>query len=81
MTLRQAIDAVRACGLQLKWDRDLGEYTVRIPGRPAADYFTDDREDAVATARAMATQLAMFATFATMPAVRVVCNNRLFNGR
>lgn len=30
-----------------------GEFKVGIPGRPEADYFTDDPEDAVATAREM----------------------------
>lgn len=52
MTLKQATDTVRSLGLSLS-KRD-GEYRVRIPGNPDADYFTDDMEDAVSTAAAMA---------------------------
>ena len=37
---------------------EFNEYIVRIPGRPQADYFTDDLQDAVDTARAMAARKA-----------------------
>lgn len=33
---------------------ELQEYRVRIQGRPDADYFTDDRHDAIQTAAAIA---------------------------
>lgn len=33
------------------------EYVCKLPGRPEADYFTDDRDDAMATARAMDEQV------------------------
>lgn len=34
-------------------DPEWNEYVVKLPGKPEADYFTDDFEDARATARAM----------------------------
>lgn len=36
------------------WNAETAEYVCRIPGRPASDYFTDDKDDANATALAMA---------------------------
>lgn len=54
LTLRNAQAEVRAMGLQLISNPEFNEYIVRIPGRPQADYFTDDLKDAVDTARAMA---------------------------
>ena len=35
------------------FDEELGEYQVRLKGRPGATYYTDDRADAFATAQAM----------------------------
>lgn len=35
-------------------DSDTGEYIVKLIGAPKADYFTDDKDDAIATMRAMA---------------------------
>ncbi len=34
-------------------DSELGEFTARLNGDPKSDYFTDDRDDAIATADAM----------------------------
>lgn len=31
-------------------DSEFNEYSVRIIGKPEADYFTDDKDDALATA-------------------------------
>lgn len=51
-TVKQAFAAIRALGL--KPARVDGEWRIRIPGRPAADYFTEDTADAISTAAAMA---------------------------
>lgn len=60
MTLRQATTTVRALGLTLRHDYNLGEYHVHVPGNHDMDhgpcYFTDDRDDAVGTARHMANE-------------------------
>lgn len=60
MTLRQATIAVKAVGLTLRHDYSLGEYHVHVPGNHDLEhgpcYFTDDRDDAVSTARAIANQ-------------------------
>jgi len=58
LTLRQAQAEVRSMGLRLISNPEFNEYIVRIPGRPQADYFTDDLQDAVDTARAMAARKA-----------------------
>lgn len=54
LTLRQAQAEVRAMGLRLISNPEYNEFVVRIPGKPEADYFTDDLKDAVDTARAIA---------------------------
>lgn len=56
MTLKQATTIVKELGLSLtKTD---GEYRVRIPGQPEADYYTSELDDAIDTARAMAADAA-----------------------
>lgn len=58
MTLKQAKAEVAALGYRLHYSPEFREYVVAVPANRKADYFTDDREDAVATARAMAEQRA-----------------------
>jgi len=53
MTQKQLFAQVRALGLLITKNED-SEYCIRIPGQPRADYFTEDREDALHTARLMA---------------------------
>lgn len=54
LTLRQAQAEVRAMGLRLISNPEYNEYIVRVPGRSQADYFTNDLQDAVDSARTMA---------------------------
>jgi len=58
ITLKQAQALVRSLGLRLKYSAEYAEYTVVVPHNRAADYFTNDRADAVATAQAMARRVA-----------------------
>lgn len=51
MTLNEAKQKVREYGFVLKYSD--GEYEVHVPNNPNASYFTDDRDDAVSTARDM----------------------------
>ncbi|MBS0641662.1 MAG: hypothetical protein JSS43_17505 [Proteobacteria bacterium] len=53
MTQQQLFDAVRALGLVCR-RTDWGDYRVAYPGDEASAYYTDDREDALFTARHMA---------------------------
>ena len=46
----------QVASLGFKLDHDGSDYIVRYPGRSAADYFTDDLQDAIGTARYMATE-------------------------
>lgn len=52
---RRKIETVRREGQEatVYRDREWDEYVVKLKGRPSADYFTGDREDAIATARKM----------------------------
>ena len=54
-TKKTAIDFVKKTfpGITLYWNSDEGEFVVKIKGKPKADYFTNDLEDAVLTARRM----------------------------
>lgn len=36
------------------YDAELREYRIKLLGSPHADYFTDDKDDAIATMKAMA---------------------------
>jgi hypothetical protein len=56
LTVKTATYLIR--GLGLTCVRKDGEFKVGIPGAPEADYFTEDAEDALLTARAMALELA-----------------------
>lgn len=51
-TDKRAFDYIRALGLKVL--KNNGEWRIRIPGKPEADYFTNDRTDAVLTAERMA---------------------------
>lgn len=54
MTLAQAKDRVRKLGLVLRYSPALQEYEVAERRRPrGTGYFTNDRDDAVSTARAL----------------------------
>jgi hypothetical protein len=56
MTLSKAKAIVAEYGLRLvKCD---GEYVIRVPGNPNADYFTSDLDDALGTARMIWHELA-----------------------
>lgn len=50
MTNKQLKAAVKWLGLTAKWDGEAEEWTIRIPGLPEADYFTNDKRDALGTA-------------------------------
>jgi len=54
MTLKEAKKIVKDLGLRLDYDSALREYTVYTPYHARDAYYTDDRQDAVDTARAMA---------------------------
>ena len=56
ITDREVFDAIRKLGLQVA--KNKGEWRIRIPGKPEADYFTDDGIDALGTARKMAANTA-----------------------
>lgn len=45
--------------VSVHWDRDLGEYQVRVKGNKAATYYTDDQGDALATAQHMRNNLSI----------------------
>lgn len=53
MNIKEAERKIRQLGLVPR--REGGEWCIHLPGHPEADYFTDDNEDAVATAQAMVT--------------------------
>jgi hypothetical protein len=54
-TQAQVRAAARAAGMVAKWDRDWQEWIVNFPGgAEATSYHTDDPQDAIDTARAMA---------------------------
>lgn len=57
MTLKKAKATVRDLGFGLSHNANLREFKVIVPGNPDATYFTDDLQDAVDTARAMALSL------------------------
>lgn len=54
-TQKQALALIRQLGLKVKVID--GEYQVTIPGRPESTYFTEDANDAIQTARHMATEM------------------------
>jgi len=59
MTLKQATELCREVGMRLTYNRDWNEYRVTPANLPAhraeaVAYYTDDRNDAVATAFHMA---------------------------
>lgn len=39
--------------IKIYFNSDLAEYTVKITGKPAATYYTDDKADALSTAQLM----------------------------
>jgi hypothetical protein len=54
MTIRQTLAAIKALpNVTARYSAEYREFTVRLIGRPEADYFTDDRTDALQTAIAM----------------------------
>lgn len=53
-TIAEAKRIVCEMGLILKWDSNIREFCVKVPGNPNADCYTDHVEDAINTARAMA---------------------------
>lgn len=54
-TVKETATIIRSLGLTVA--RDGREWRVRIPGAPEADYFTDDNEDAIATAKHMSREM------------------------
>lgn len=63
MRKSDVIAAVKAAGMHARWDRDAGEWRVTLPYGEASDerrkaiaYYTDDADDAIATAKAMRAQ-------------------------
>ena len=51
-TVRDAIAVIKMWGIAVKYDRDNNEFRITTGGEAAA-YYTDDADDAVATARMM----------------------------
>jgi hypothetical protein len=54
MSIKQTLSAIRALGLTATYDYELREFCITLKGNCASAYFTDDRDDALATARHMA---------------------------
>ena len=54
MTIKETLKAIKALpNMTAKYSAEFHEFQVRYIGRPQADYFTNYRTDALATARAM----------------------------
>ena len=53
LTITDVKNEVKAMGLICRYDSDMREFCVRIPGCPDEDYFTDDKLDAIGVAREM----------------------------
>ena len=54
MSIKATLAAIRALGLCAQYSAEWHEFRVSYQGNPASTYYTDDREDALATARHMA---------------------------
>lgn len=54
MTIKQALAEIRAIGMKARYDSSTKEFRVNTPnGTEATAYYTDDRYDAIGTAKAM----------------------------
>jgi hypothetical protein len=57
MTLKDLTKAAQAIGMTIRWNADYREYRVNFrSGDEATACYTNDRDDALATAQAMAKQ-------------------------
>ncbi len=55
MTIKQTIQAIKNLpNMTATYNSEYQEYRIRIIGKPEADYFTQDADDALRTARCMA---------------------------
>ena len=55
MTHKQTMQAIRSLGLSVSFDSDTSEYRINFEcGSERTAYYTDDRVDAINTAKAMA---------------------------
>lgn len=56
MTIKQTLKAINALpNMRAIYKSEYKEFQVILVGRPEADYYTEDRDDALATARDMST--------------------------
>lgn len=54
MTIQAVVREIKALpGMTAKYTPEYQEFRVRLVGKPEADYYTCDRDDALGTARAM----------------------------
>ncbi len=54
MTIRETIDTIRDLGCIAGYNSEYKEFAIRVRGLPAVTtYFTDDPDDALATAKLM----------------------------
>ncbi len=53
-TVACVLTSIRDLGCIVGYDNDIHEYSIRVPGLPfVSTYFTDDPDDALATAKLM----------------------------
>lgn len=54
MTIKQTIEAINALpNMKARYSSEYREFRIQFIGRPEADYFTDDKQDALETAKCM----------------------------
>ena len=58
MTIKETLAQLKALGCKARWDMDWKEYRITLPNlsherEEAIAYYTDDADDAIATAAAM----------------------------
>lgn len=54
MTKKEVKAAIKAAGATAKWDAELGEWRVNVPGgSERTAYYTPDDDDAIGTAKLM----------------------------